>query len=389
MEKFSRICFEYLIYPWDCTQYEYDTGIDLFVQPYDEKKRNQKDNSLYPFEKRFLVQLKSTKAEVIDAKLNVGRLQIDTKHLLSWRKQKDPVMIARYYFKHKCFYYNWIDEIEIKESNGSQVIELPYKINDIYNNLDGNIYQENLKENIFEKLVPPTISDLVYVPNGPNSGTAHIRINRIRNGQQIFKLLKSGLMQQIEKEANIKFQIQKIKNILLKDNKNIANRFKLALLYIEDGNTNEALSELNILIYNFKSIEAKILFSLVESRSYSILKNLDDYNFGYYIKMSENFPEAAEIEMKIDGELFNLGTYRKEGLIFPKQRFSKINEISWKLAMINKGRLGSGSIFSSRIITSTKMKIYRGLISKNNDIIEEYSGLILEEKLSISGLNIV
>jgi len=35
------------------------------------------------------------------------------------------------------------------------------------------------------------------------------------------------------------------------------------------------------------------------------------------------------------------------------------------------------------------MKIYRGLISKNNDIIEEYSELILEEKLSISGLNIV
>lgn len=53
-----------------------------------------------------------------------------------------------------------------------------------------------------------------------------------------------------------------------------------------------------------------------------------------------------------------------------------------------KGSLGNGSLFSSRIITSTKLKIYRGLIGKQKDIVDKYSELILEDELSISGLNI-
>lgn len=321
MEKFSRICFEYLIYPWDCTQYEYDTGIDLIVQPYDEKQRDPNDNSLPPFQKRFLVQLKSTKKEEIDVKLNIGKLKIDTKHLLYWNGQSDPVMIARYYFNHGCFYYNWVDEIKINTAVEQQTICLPYKIDNIQNNLDNTVYQEVVKENILEKLIPPEVIDLVYVPNSPTTGIGYVTIDKIRNGQQIHKLLKSELLNQLIEEVTIKSEIQKIKSQLLVESENVTNRFRLALLYVKVGKMEEALSELNLLIYNFKMIEAKIIFSLITNREISILENLGNYNFGYYFKMGDEFPDNAEVEMTIDGELFKIGAYNKQGIISQNKDF--------------------------------------------------------------------
>ena len=81
-EKISRIAFEKLIFPWGCSKFEHDIGIDLIVQPYTNEKHLPKNGSLAACEKRFLVQLKSTENENQKVEMKNAKIRIDMEHLL-------------------------------------------------------------------------------------------------------------------------------------------------------------------------------------------------------------------------------------------------------------------------------------------------------------------
>ncbi len=220
-EKASRIAFEALLNPWDCATYEHDIGIDLIVQPFDETIADPEDDSLRLFEKRFLVQLKSTSEKILASAC--AKIKVDTAHLQDWRRQKDPVMVARYYMEARSFYYVWVDEVMVKEGQDTQTVYLSHPL------CDSN--KDEAKESILSHLSPPRISPLRYVPNvrDTSKGTGYLRIDEIRSGKQIHELLSGGFFNGLKKEMIHKNKVFELKAQCARTPSNIRSRLELVI----------------------------------------------------------------------------------------------------------------------------------------------------------------
>lgn len=367
LEQRSKITFQKLILPWESENFDHDTGIDLIVQPYDEQRRDLEDKSLPPFERRFLVQLKSTESETLEEKHNQGKLQIDTEHLKSWSKQKDPVMIARYYLNNDCFYFAWISEINIKEDQETQVIILLHRFDDIVS--------LQVRENILEYLIPPDISKLIYVPIDRN----------VRNAQQLLKIIESTKSQHIS-ETVVRAEINSLKHKIAENGLDAAMRFKLAVSYIKLKDWNESLSELNVLANTFSSIEARILSSIILLERYDIFNSLNEFQFIYYLVFEGMEPEN-QVFMSLDGNEYSMGHYKVEGMRFPKQDFKKIDYIRWKVGMKNKTHLGEGYVSKTTFKTEYPVTLMRSLADGQN-IFNEHGVIIAKDKLKISSISV-
>ncbi|BAQ10178.1 arylsulfatase a and related enzymes [Bacillus sp. OxB-1] len=376
LEQKSKITFQYLTLPWESQSFDHDTGLDLIVQPYDELEK-ERDGSIPPFRRRFLVQLKSTETEVLNAKQNIGKLQIDIAHLKSWKMERDPVMIARYYLEHNCFYFQWVDKIDIKENQLTQVINLP-------NRFDNEI-KDQVKNNILDYLIPPNISKLVYEPVGIDSGRGAVTISNIRRGQQIANLLED-LIPQISTEINLRQELQKCKYELLKNGLDTTLRFKMVFLLLKLGELNESLSELNILINSFSSVEAKIINSLLQKSGIKLFRNISKLDFKYVLILEEGIEPGTEIIISLDGKEYRISEYKKYGVPLPKQNFSKIDFIQFKQKSSSASALGKGFVFSFPIRLKYSIKVLRE-ISLDNRAFGEYSETILSDEISVARLS--
>lgn len=368
LEQISKVKFKNLTLPWLSQVFEQDTGIDLIVQPYDELKRNE-DKSIPPFEKRFLVQLKSTESEVVDEVNNLGKLQIDIEHLKSWKIQHDPVMIARYYMDSDCFYYQWIDDIQIKEDQKSQTIILA-------NRLDENL-KNIVKENILDFLIPPDVSNLIYEPKDEKSVKSFVQIKNIRRSEQLKNILIE-ILPSLRKEALIRQKIHSLKFELDKNN-NFKLRIKLAFLYIRIEKWNEVLSELNILSNTYKVIEATILTNVIKRSRFDILKNLNTVDFAYLLVFEDGIERNTGMVISLDGKEYRYYSYEECGVRLPNQKFSKIDYINFNVKANSVTSLGSGTVSTFPIRMEYSFKILKVLI-KENKVLTEFSEVIVQDK---------
>lgn len=378
-EDESKKALAYFLSPWQTMETSQDTGIDVFVQPYDEKNRNDND-SIPIFERRFLVQLKSTDAEIIDENQGIGKLQIDKKHLEMWNKQEDPVMIARYYRKKKVFYFAWIDEIEIKTGQQSQTIDLPYQ-------LSADI-SEQTKETILRKLMPPDISELVYIPKGRGIGFAEVTIGNVRDGQQIADMVSNGYFERFAKQAQLQNAIMEHKFLVYEHQENKQFRFNLALLLIMSKAYNEATQELNLLSHTFNLVEAKIMISALVKRDLVILDNLDKIGFSYYLRIVGPPDNESSLKAIIDDKEYNFGIHSNNVLEIPVQSFGKIDSIELSTPMKNEGPLGSGRLFSVPLHLNNKIQILRG-IKIGNQSCHEHDVLLVEDEIRINNVAVI
>ncbi len=360
-EKTSRIAFEVLLNPWHCATYEHDVGIDLIVQPFDETEMDPQDGSLRLFEKRFLVQLKSTSEEIsvtTDAKVN-----IDTLHLRDWKRQKDPVMIAKYYIKASSFYFVWVDEIEIKEGQDTQTLYLNYIL------CDSN--KDEVKESILLHLSPPRISPLKYVPNvhETSKGTGYLKIDDIRSGKQIQELFSGGFVDSLEKEMVLKNKIYKLKAYCTKNPDDIRSRIIMVMGLILVHEYDEAARELALIVSNYDNVEAKILFAILEKGHFEILDGLKEYEFVHYLKWRQITPPGTSINAYViyDGkEKIKLGEYDCRGVLLPDRNFESI-QVRFELK--TEDCTISPAVYKN-------VFVMRGLLDSNGELLYEYSQVV-------------
>ncbi|GEM_PF-5512879 len=367
MEHKSRVAYEWHCTPWQATTFDHDTGIDLIVQPYDEKRKD-KDQNIPPFERRYLVQLKSTETEEFNQVLNQGSLKIDVQHLKKWHEQLDPVMIARYYIKHNCFYFTWIEEVEIYYEQVTQTITLPYRLDETT--------KEQVKENILEYLIPPDISELIYYPIDKSSGYSFLNIEKARSGRQVAQKLKE-LMPEVIRKTDLHREIQAIKHQIAEEPKNLILRIELVKCYISLRNINEALSELNVLAYTFSSLEARIISSLLDSEEYGILDSLHEYSFVYYL-LADDDATSNSVKIQLDNTVYDLGPYHPDGVIFPIQDFKHIYFILWEQSVAYRRPLGNGIVRTYPLRLSFSFQVKLGL-ERNGSIIPHYNQVVARD----------
>lgn len=255
----SYVTLLYWLEPWFCMNSIYDLGIDLYIQPFDERERDINDNSLYTFNKRLLIQLKSSGSYDEISKKHY----IDNIHIHDWKRQDDLIIFMKYYIPENAFYYMYIDEIEINENQKGNTIYLDKKLD--FNNIT------NFKEEVLDKLSPIKFGEIECIPS-------------LTKGESIYSaIIDFGRKQELQIDENDNINNQKIlsaihllrEKILKKNNidslrlqisKNdtIDNRLKLIQsLYINE-NIHEAKIEAIALNYKHNNIEdVKVLLYLL------------------------------------------------------------------------------------------------------------------------------
>ena len=298
----SFVTLLYWIEPWLCTKFDYDLGIDLYVQPFDDRDRDPEDNALITFNKRLLIQLKSTGDYDQIKKCHT----IDLDHINDWQRQDDMVIFMKYYIPEDTFYYAYIDDIEIKEEQKTQTIELTKK-------LDKTSIKE-FKNEVLDKLSPVKIGEINYIPKLNSDETIYQCFVDLGRKEE-FLIDKHGHIKDNQKLLStinfIKEKITKMYNIdnLKKDIINddtVDNRLKLIqYLYIE-GKHYEAKSELIMLHEKFQSKEAQILlYFLNKNIAYEDLIKIKGV---FYLKWVRNIPKGARLipKAKINNQNYTL-----------------------------------------------------------------------------------
>lgn len=391
-ENLSIIQLKKMCFPWVCTKLDTDTGIDFSIQPYDEKTRN-KDGSLNLYPAAFEVQLKSTSQEILSQDLNVGKLNLSVQHLNAWKRRTIPVMIIRYYFEHDTFFYTWIDEVEIKSHQSSQTIELPYKIEKAENDISFKIYQEYFKESVLDKLIPPDISELVYVPQGISKGMGYLKIDNIRSGRQVAQIIQDGLLQKTTDEMLIRHKINVLTQGALSNGLQIKDGIQLALAHLKLGEINQSLTYLNYLINTLKSVEGKILkkFAFTNKFDKGYQNKLNEINFVYYFEFKPILENDSKVNIILDGIEYSFGGNQENIYILPAVDFNKINTLNFVFnqpMMEDTSWNQRGHLFRTKIsLGKLSFSLFRG-IKVNGELKKEYSELLISNELKISNLSI-
>lgn len=390
LENLSIIKFQEMIFPWVATKPPTDTGIDFIVQPYDEENRNE-DKSLNPIVKTFEVQLKSTSKERFSEELNIGKLVIDVEHLKTWKDRSSPVMLIRYYFQQKTFFYTWVDEIEIKENQTDQTVQLPYKIENVNNDITLEIYQEIFKENVLDKLLPPKIGDLIYEPKSLHTGMGYLNIENIRNGRQIAKLIQNGLLERNTQEAIVRKEIHKIETQIYEEGMNAINAMKLAILHLKINDINSAMRPLHYLKNTLKIVEAEVLLEFIKNNKFdvSLFKDSNKIEFIHYIELHPNITEKSHIDIIVDNKVKKY-SYNDENIYILPPEFNKINSLSMNFQHQMEKDLsweGKGSLFRFKVQKSS-FKLFRGM-KIDGKLYSDISRCLIESDLAIESLNVI
>lgn len=311
-EDLSEIKFREFLYPWDCTRINRDVGIDLLVQPFEERFRNTGDKSLNPFRKSYFVQLKSTSCRMT---ADNNSITIDTEHLVMWKEREETVMIAQYYIEDQCFYYAWANEVIIKEENKYQTISLNYRLD--YPN------RAQVKEEILGYLSPIVIipGDLKFDPLNPNKMELIEIVTNYRSGEQLNRLFTEGRYNKTAEKLVLENEIYNLKLRLVKEPSNHELYYHLVVCYIRLKKFSEAAKELGVVIYHFKVPEAKILFSIIQSGHTEIFESLTEFRFDYYLKWVQNCPEGTQVKCfikTIKGDIYDL-PYCESGSLIPTE----------------------------------------------------------------------
>jgi len=316
----SFVTFLYWIEPWLCTKFEYDLGIDLYVQPFDDRERVLEDNSLIAFNKRLLIQLKSTGEYDSSKKCHT----IDINHIEDWKRQNDLVVFMKFYLPENTFYYTYIDEIEIKEGNKTQTVYLTKK-------LDKNSIKE-FKDEVLDKLSPVKIGEIEYIPALNSDETIYQCIVDLgrketalidKDGQITGNLKIQSAINLIKQRVLRMYEIDTLRKEILQHD-TVDKRLKLIqYLYIEDRSY-EAKIELIALYEKFKSKEAEVLLFLINKNiSYEDLIYLKSV---FYLKLERIIPQGAELiyNVVIDGKDYELMEHCPGIIVLPVDTISTI-----------------------------------------------------------------
>lgn len=359
-EKISRIEFESLVQPWACTSFEPDVGIDLIVQPFDEKAK-EADGSLRLFEKRFLVQLKSTETENPKLKSGHASIYIDVAHLLDWQRQA-AVMVARYYISEKCFYYTWIDKVKIKKHQKGQTIYLSKKLSELNRN--------EAKEDILRHLKPISIRS-IYIPNfqDPKQGIMEQKFDNIRDSQQLIDLINSGEFNlDTARRLAIENEITNLIILIRKNPDDLNNQYMLARLYIVLKKYDAALAVLGMLVLEHNLIEAKILGRIIIERE-QILEEIKKCQFVYYLKWKQKTPPGTNLKVRVlfDGDReYTLTEYDERGVFLPIQDFKQFKVA---VAFESDGR-------ETPILYNEGFCLMKGLLDSEGKLLYEFGEII-------------
>jgi hypothetical protein len=349
-ENESELKFKLLLHPWTCDKPRPDLGIDLIIQPFNEKSRDPQNEALTLFPKRFLVQLKSTKKST-----NKDKISITIKHLETWRDQKDPVMLVKYYADEDSFYYTWVDQIEVKKGQKSQTIGLPHILN-------GDTVEDE-KEKILDYILPPEWQgETVY---DPIANTATAPVIDFGRDTEITREVLESIMQKVEQDRLLFFEIHKLKELLSTNPNNLEARFKLVACYLKLEDENAVYSELGVLINQFDRSEAKILYNILKSPKRKIMYDLQELHFVRYLKWEQEIPEGVKVESHVilDGTNYEL-EYKEGGVILPIQQFA-----TFQFSLKVSGKQGVPFTFKN-------LCLMQGMLNSNGELLHEFGEII-------------
>lgn len=361
LEYKSFVTFLYWIQPWQCTSYNHDLGIDLYVQPFDERDRNKNDRSIIATSKRILIQLKSTE-EIL--KKEFGTHSIDTTHLLDWKRQEDLVVLIKYYHKHDQFFYAYIEDIDVKKKNKTQTIHLLRK-------LERNSI-EDFQNEVLDRLYPPKINDIEYIPDlktGEISFVGSFDLGRIENistpgslGNAKYDQLLKTFETKINKENTI-FQLKRKINRGHSAN----DHFNLIAILLSEGKKNEAKNEALSWFEKQPCQDVKLILYILNNNM--DLTELKSFKEIFYIKWEREIPSGTAIKAVFtNNEIAYELQEMKEGIL--EIPFTKIGKI--KLTLEFKLKDPSGP---SPNVTKGSVRLFRSY-SYKGELIEDFEELI-------------
>lgn len=308
-----------LIQPWLATKFDYDFGIDLYIQPFIENNKSLSE-PLKPFPKRLLVQLKST--DKTDK--NEQTYSIDTQHLKDWINQKDLVVFMKYCITKKTFYYLYIDETITVNDTKYQTLYLNNELNAT------NV--ESFKNEVLNKLIQVEYSEVNSFPSvdgksityeaGFDLGTietAHIdKSGNIFGNKKIEDAIKN-----LKQNIFTTHAINNLKReILLNDT--VEKRLLLINeLYIENK-INDAKNEALALYNKYNSVEARVILYALNNKIN--LSELPLFLSVFYLKWDRIIPENTSIKVvcTVDGVDYHLIENVQNLLIIPVDSIQNI-----------------------------------------------------------------
>jgi hypothetical protein len=311
LEKESLEAFRTLLLPWSCTREQTDVGIDFIVRPFETRDRPDGSKDAVPA--LFQAQIKATTKT--KSKSNTLGYYFDTKHLLFWKKMRNPLMLAVYSVPSKTFYYEWVEKVEIRENQTKQKILLRNPLT--------RKNKDQVMKDIIYFLDPPKVSRLHYTPklreDKSNTIVAFGKVENIREVTDIGKVL-SEQVPAAELEFKASLILTGLKEKRNGDPKNSQTGLLIAILCIILERYDEAKDELKLLIDEFKLPQGRILFNVFKDDKADIFQGMRTFTFSKYFKWEQDTPKGTEVITTaiIGNEEFVL-KYDPKGVILPKQ----------------------------------------------------------------------